>query len=40
MDIYENAEEYHTDKKRKISIIFNMILDMLSRKKRNPIITE
>ena len=41
MDIYENAEEYHTDKKRKILIIFNdMILDMLSKKKPNPIITE
>ena len=41
MDIYENAEEYHTDKKRKILIIFNdMILDMLSKKKRNSIITE
>ena len=40
-DIYKNIEEYNSDKKRKILIIFDdMIADMLSNKKRNPIVTE
>ena len=40
-DIYKNIEEYNLNIKRKIRIIFDdMIADMLSNKKRNPIITE
>ena len=39
-DIYKNIEEYNTNKKRKILIVFNMIADMLSNKKPNPIVTE
>ena len=32
-DIYENIEEYHPNKKRKILIIFDVIADMLSNEK-------
>ena len=32
-DIYENIEEYHPNKKRKILIIFDVIVDMLSNEK-------
>ena len=40
-DIYKNIEEYNPNKKREILIIFNdMIADMLSNKKLNPIVTE
>ena len=40
-DIYKNIEEYNQDKKQKILIVFNdMIADMLSNKKLNPIVTE
>ena len=40
-DIYTNIGEYNPDKKRKILIVFdNMIADMLSNKKFNPIVTE
>ena len=39
-DIYKNIEEYHPNKKRKILIVFYMIADMLSNKKRNPLVTE
>ena len=40
-DIYKNIEDYNPNKKRKILIIFDdMIADMLSNKKLNPIITE
>ena len=40
-DIYNNVEEYNPNKKRKILIVFyDMIVDMLSNKKVNPIITE
>ena len=39
-DIYRNIEEYNPNKKRKILIAFeNMIADMLSNKKLNPIAT-
>ena len=39
-DIYNNIEEYNTNKKRKILIVFDdMITDMLSNKKLNPILT-
>ena len=40
-DIYKNIEEYNSNKKRKILIVFDdMIADMLSNKKLNPIVTE
>ena len=40
-DIYKNIEEYNPNKKRKILIVFgDMITDMLSNKKLNPIVTE
>ena len=40
-DIYENIEEHNPNKKRKMSIVFDdMIADMLSNKKLNPIVTE
>ena len=40
-DIYENIEEYNPNKKRKILIaIDDVIADMLSNKKCNPIVTE
>ena len=39
-DIYKNIEEKNPNKKQKILIIFNdMIADMLSNKKLNPIVT-
>ena len=38
---YRNIEHYNPNKKRKILIVFDdMIADMLSNKKFNPIITE
>ena len=40
-DIYKNIEEYNPNIKRKILILFDdIIADMLSNKKRNPIVTE
>ena len=40
-NIYKNIEEYNLGKKRKILILFDdMIVDMLSNKKRNPIKTD
>ena len=40
-DIYKNIEEYNPNKKQKILIVFyDMIADMLSNKKLNPIVTE
>ena len=40
-NIYKNIEEYNPSKKRKILIVFDdMIADMLSNKKRNPIVIE
>ena len=37
----KSIEEYNPNKKRKILIVFdNMIVDMLSNKKLNPIVTE
>ena len=40
-DIYKNIEEYNPSKKRKILIVFDdLIADMLSNKKLNPIVTE
>ena len=40
-DIYKDIEEYNPNKKRNILIVFDdMIDDMLSNKKHNPIVTE
>ena len=40
-DIYKNIEEYTPSKKQKVLIVFyDMIADMLSNKKLNPIVTE
>ena len=40
-DIYKNIEEYSPNKKCKVLILFdNMITDMLSIYKLNPIVTE
>ena len=40
-DIYKNSEEYNPNKKRKILIVLDdMVADMLSNKKRNPMVTE
>ena len=40
-DIYENIEEYNPNKKHKILIAFDdMIADMVSNEKPNPIVTE
>ena len=39
-DIYKNIEKYNSNKKRKLLIVFDdMIADMLSNKKLNPIVT-
>ena len=40
-DICKNIEDYNTNKKQKILIVFDdMIADMPSNKKRTPIVTE
>ena len=40
-DIYNTANEYNPNKKRKILIVFDdLIANMLSNKKHNPIVTE
>ena len=40
-DFYENIEQYNPNEKRKILIVFDdMIADILSIKKHNPIVTE
>ena len=40
-EIYKNIEEYNPNKKRKILIVFDdIIADLLSNKKLNPIVTE
>ena len=40
-DIDKNIEDYNRNKKRKVLIVFdNVIADMLSYKKLNPIVTE
>ena len=39
--IYKNIEECYPNKKRKLLIVFDdMIVDMLSNEKLNPIVTE
>ena len=40
-DVYKNIDNYNLGKKREILIVFDgMIADMISNKKRNPVITE
>ena len=40
-DVYKNIEDYNPIKKRKILIVFDdMIADMISNNKSNPIVTE
>ena len=40
-DIYKNIEEYNPKKEHKMLIVFDdMIVDMISNKKLNPIVTE
>ena len=39
-DICENIKEYNPNKKRKIMILFDMIVEMLSNMKLRPIVTE
>ena len=40
-DIYKNVKEYNSNKKQKILMVFDdVIADMLSNKKRDPIVTE
>ena len=40
-DIYKNIEEYNSNKKRKILIVFDdMIADMVSNRKLNPTVAE
>ena len=40
-DVYKNIEDYNSIKKRKILIVFDdMIADMISNNKLNPIVTE
>ena len=40
-DIYKSIEEYNLNKKRRKLIIFDdMIADMISNKKINPVVTE
>ena len=40
-DIYNNIEEYNRNKKCKTLIVFDdMIADMLSNKKLNPVVTK
>ena len=41
VDVYENIEEHSPNKKCKIEIVFDdMIVDMLSNKNVNPVVTE
>ena len=41
IDIYENIEEFNLNEKRKILIvIYDLIADSFSNKKRNPIVTD
>ena len=40
-DVYKNIEEYNPGRKRKVLIVFDdIIADMVSNKKLNPIATE
>ena len=37
-DIYENTRKYNPNKEHKTLIVFDMIGDMVSSKRRNPIV--
>ena len=40
-DVYNSLEEYNTEKKRKLLIVFDdMIADMINNKKLNSVVTE
>ena len=39
-DIYKKIEDYNPNKKCKILIFYDMVADMLSNKKLNPVVTE
>ena len=40
-DVYKNIDDYNFDKKNKVLIVYDdMIADMISNEKLNPIITE
>ena len=39
-DIYKNIEEYNPNKRKVLTVFDQLIVDMLSNKKRNPIATE
>ena len=40
-DVYKNIEDYNPDNKRKVLIVFDVIIaDMINNKKLNPIVTE
>ena len=39
-DVYKNIKDYNPDKENKISIVFDMIADMINNKKLNSIVTE
>ena len=40
-DVYKNIEDYNPGKKRKVLIVFDdIIADMITNKKLNPIVTE
>ena len=41
LDFYKNIEDYNPDKKRKVLIVFDDVIDkMINNKKVNPIVTE
>ena len=40
VDICRNIEEYNLQKKRKIIVFYDMIVQMLNNKKLNPIVTD
>ena len=39
-EVYKNTGEYNIDKKCKMLIIFDMIADIVNKKKLNPVVTE
>ena len=40
-DVYKSIEDYNSNKKRKVLIVFDdMIADMINNKRLNPIVTE
>ena len=40
-DVYKNIEDYNPGKKRKVLIVFDvMVADMINNKSLNPIVTE